>query len=157
MTEKVELDKLRCRVVEVFPKIEPPGFDELTGHRCEECDELRDLFFGKKWWELDRELVRENYGQLSLFQPQAYKYYLPAFILEALDNFNDYDEVLEFFIYGWLPSKYPNLQTYHEERKSIFAGEQLGLISDVLLAVVEDPQMTYSSKEAERALRFVSS
>jgi hypothetical protein len=157
VTEKVDLDKLRRRVVEVFPKVEPLGLDELTGHRCEECDELRDLFFRKKWWELDREVVRENYGQLSLFQPKTYKYYLPAFILEALDNFNDSDEVLEFFIYGWLPSKYPRLQTNLERKRSIFDIAQMDVIADVLRAVVEDPQMIYSSKDAETALRFISS
>lgn len=144
------------KILEVFPKTPPPPFEEVTGHRCPECNALRDDFNGVKWWEAEHTLIDENFGKLPLFTPRAFHYYIPAFILRSLEKFNPYDEVLEFVIYSLYPSEKIADLEWFEQRKELFSEQQISIIVQFLNSVLLDTNMQINYSDAEKALTFWS-
>ena len=130
MTNKENLSKLRQRILKTFPKVPPPGFDEITEHRCAECDEIRDEFFGLKWWEIDDDIIGESFGYLSFFTPKSFHYYLPAFLAQSLRRFKTYNDVLLFSILHLFPSERIDNRKSMKVRKSFFSEEE----SDVIVS-----------------------
>lgn len=156
MTSKAKLAEIAAHVQRVFPKEPPPPAKDLTGHRCEECDQLQADFSGKKWWEINGELVEENSGQLPLFTPIAYYYFLPAYILNALSKFNDDGFVLEYLIYSWGYSSDPHSVEYYAERRAVLNDEQREVVREVLRTVLADEELSIHHEDAKRALNFYS-
>ncbi len=155
------LKDLREEILKLFPKTEPPRFDEITAHRgcCEDGDDLVNGFSGVKWWEIKRETIDDNHGNLPLFTDEAYHYYFPAFLLNALDDFTGYNEVLQFLIFDLEPPKDKrdvNNKAYIKRRSQLFSLDQAKIIVNFLEMIlkVEDEQMRYYHEDAKRALKF---
>jgi hypothetical protein len=65
--------------------MDPPSPDGITAHVCPECEEVAGYFGGRRWQELvNADELRYHECALSLFTPQAFHYYLPAFIRATL-------------------------------------------------------------------------
>jgi hypothetical protein len=91
-----QLEKLRRQILATFPQTTPPLPENITSHPCEECEAVTEDFSGVRWWCADDELIDVNVDALPLFTPAAYHYYLPAFFLRALDEFDPHNQVLQF-------------------------------------------------------------
>lgn len=143
---------LRNKIFDVFPKNDPLPCIYLTAHRCGECDALRDNFCEQKWWLVKDCLVDNNYDKLPLFTSVAYHYYLPAFLLRSLDNFNDDSLVLQFVIYSLGPPGATANDRIVRERLSFFSPEQCSIIINFLESVLNNEEMAYEHPDAERAL-----
>jgi hypothetical protein len=121
------------RIREAFASVEQPRNRNITSHRCEECDELRDTFSGLKWDAIDPVIIDSNFGQLSLFSPQAYQYFLPAYLLRCLDNFDPSNMVCEFTIYSLSPTRGRDADSRrHSERLKEFTETQKDAIMSFL-------------------------
>ena len=145
---------LKQRTLEAFPQVPPPNFEEITFHGCEECDGVRNDFKDVAWWMASDKLVYANFGQLPLFTPKAYHYYLPAYIFCSFVQ-RDHDTVIEYLIYSWSPSS-DSSKAFWAQRRAILTDEQKELVRDILRAVIEDESLVYHHKDAERGLRFYS-
>ncbi len=99
----MDIQNLRAKIIDAFSSTPHPGKRNITGHECEECYELRDTFSPLKWDAVPPEIIDDNFGQLSLFTPEAYRYFLPAYLLRCLDNFDPDNRICEFVIYSLTP------------------------------------------------------
>jgi hypothetical protein len=158
---KEKLNNLREKIFKLFPQIEPPSPEQLTTHKgcCEDGDDLTKSFSKVKWWEVDKSVVSNNHGSLPLFKYKAFHYFFPAFLLNALEDFTGYNEVLQFLIYALEPlddSFGAKQKSNVESRNQLFSSEQVNVIVDFLQLVLEseDEQMKYHHKDAERALTY---
>jgi hypothetical protein len=62
-----------------------------------ECVEIQQAFAGKHWSELSQEtLIRENYA-LAFLTPEAFRFYLPAYLSNVVREF-DKSDALRFFL-----------------------------------------------------------
>jgi hypothetical protein len=87
-----------------------PGDDKLVSCGCYECSELAAAFQGKYWTELtDVAFLRLYEAGLSLFQQEAFRFYLPAYIRAALVDPGTADFILEGISFSLTP---PHLMTY---------------------------------------------
>ena len=154
MTNKERLSKLRQRILKTFPKIPPPGFDEITDHRCDECNDVRDVFFGIKWWEADDDFIGDNFGNHPLFTHKSYHYYLPAFLIQSLRRFKTYNDVVRFVIYSLSPSDRIDKTAFMKDRKSFFSEEQRDVIVSYLEIVLGDEEMKVHHSDAKKALQY---
>lgn len=60
----------------------PTGGDLVSGAgKASASQVIRDLFSGRRWYELDPEFVIEHADLLWSMEPQAQRYYLPAYLL----------------------------------------------------------------------------
>ena len=99
-----EIDQLKNDIKEAFKDLDPPESTNIALHECEECAGVRQAFANLRWQELDEDFLKENFGVIPLFSPEAFRYYLPAYLLYTLENFDDkYSEICEFTLYAITP------------------------------------------------------
>lgn len=66
-----------------FKSASPPVGAELISKDMEAgtAKRIRDLFSGRRWYELDPEFMIDHADDFWSMEPQARRYYLPAFLL----------------------------------------------------------------------------
>lgn len=153
ITSPDKIEELRQRIMAAFPKIAPPSSENLTGHRCDECDGVRDDFSGVKWWSADDALIDGNRDVIPLFTPEAFHYYFPAFLLRSLDLFDPDDEVLQFSVYSLSPTKTPVDDPRYRARLNLFMPQQISAVASFLEQIQNDERFYYYYADVERGLR----
>lgn len=99
---KEKLNTLKQKIIEVFDDVPFPAL--IAPHECDECFELEETFNGKDWRTIEPEILEGNFANLSLFSSEAFHYFLPAYLVYSLNNFND-NLVCEFTIYALTPEE----------------------------------------------------
>ena len=91
-----------------------------------DVEETRQNFSGKLWHELDNDFLFYNRDGLFFFSKNGFKYYLPAFMIAAIKDFNEIDEVPDIVIGQLLlPDRdemlsfYGGLSQKHEDYKKM--------------------------------------
>jgi hypothetical protein len=69
-----------------FQDIPAPAFDKIISHDCDECNELRDDISKYRRIEVPFEVIRFHAKDLPLLTPQARRYYLPSYLLRAIET-----------------------------------------------------------------------
>ena len=106
-----------------FPSDSPPT--EVIEHFCDECLSVQNAFSGKIWTEISDNTIVENYDKLPLFTPEAFAFYVPAFMTYALGDPADRDEIVrEFLVYSFSPSDEPGSKSFWGLRKTKLSAEQ---------------------------------
>ena len=81
-------------IKEAFGNLAYPGDENLIAsaeHRaeCEEWQKLFDFFVGKRWENcLNKKSYRKLDAGQSFFKPLAWRYYLPAFLIQNINREN---------------------------------------------------------------------
>lgn len=136
-----------------FPKGPPPKYGEITVETTWDGAGISSDFEGKGWWEISADLLRDNYDALPLFTARAYRYYLPAYLINALSDFTPRNLVLEFAVYSLSPTKTKSDDPRISERRSQFSTSEKALIRRFLSLILEDENMYGLFNDAELALR----
>lgn len=66
-----------------FSSVKRPDDSDYTISKGEAFDESSE-FFGRSWQELDADFLERNRGVIYWFNPEAFYYYLPAFLKASL-------------------------------------------------------------------------
>ena len=120
----MDAQQLRAVIMDAFSSTPHPGMQNTTEHSCGECDELRNTFGPMEWEAIPQDIIDDNFGQLSLFTPEAYRYFLPAYLLRCLDNFDPDNMVCEFVIYSLTPDNNENGKQWAAERHDLLDQKQ---------------------------------
>lgn len=130
---KKQLETLKQKVILAFANVPYPESD-LVRHECEECRDIRKAFTNLDWKTIDSKLLEENFGSLSFFSPEAFHFFLPAYLVYSLEHFeDDFNEVPEFTTYTLTPDKeIKENPGWWQERFENFTKEQFNLIYDFL-------------------------
>lgn len=93
------LDALKQQIEAAFadaikPEDDRIGYDPHDG----ESQELAYAFKGKHWKDIPREDLQ--YNSSTFLSPEGFRYYLPAYLLAALD---DHGDLLPRSVYGLMP------------------------------------------------------
>src|SRR5690606_28968143 len=103
----------------------------LIEHFCSECEQLRRAFEGKRWTEISSDTIVDNYDKLPLFTPDAYAYYIPAFLTYALNEGPEDNDVFEFLMYSLSPVGEES-RSFWDLRKAKVDAAQIRTICDFL-------------------------
>ena len=78
---------LKEAIIAAFANVPYPGDNEITRcpYRCRPCQEIADYFKGTTWDSHQIDDLRDHHTALSLFTPEAFHYFLPTFMLAALE------------------------------------------------------------------------
>ncbi len=82
----MDSQKLIGRIVEAFEAEDTLSFEEVTPHRCEECDELAVNLDGLSPLEVQLDLLYHHRWDLPLLSEEAKRYYLPAWMLASIQE-----------------------------------------------------------------------
>lgn len=87
---RMSKDELIALIEQAFADTVYPEGAKITDcswQNCDECREIAEAFAGKHWTAvIHARFLREHYAALSLFQPTAFRFYLPAFMLVTLKS-----------------------------------------------------------------------
>jgi hypothetical protein len=112
-----------------------PGDDNIA-YRADgynlECIQVADFFRGRSWKDITLKALKAYRGDrsacLSFMSPDAFRYYLSAYMLIALDNYADADVVGDSAVNALTPQPRGPLQQFWIERASGFTQEQKSAI-----------------------------
>jgi len=94
------IEQLREEIRQAFP---PSVFEgPATDCKCEECAEISNTLAHKRWDEVPHSFLDFTCSP-TLFTPQAFAAFLPAYLLRALDDLEGSTVVLEFTTYSLSP------------------------------------------------------
>jgi hypothetical protein len=131
---------------------DPPSADDITSHPCEECAEVTIAFSGVRWWSADPALIDNSFDDLPLFTGHAYRYYLPAFLLRALETFDPDNLVTQFCLFNLSGDA---SDVWYRKRIEQFTPEQRAVIVSFLRYVCDDARFDRFHTDAAAALRDV--
>lgn len=119
-------DILISEIKEAF-KSSLPSATELISNRgmdLVEAGEFQDAFAGRDWETLSTEFLRVNCAALSYFTDRAFAYYLPAFMVASIKDWEESDIVPETVIFQLIPeiagnSDIGRFQSLTEEQRQV--------------------------------------
>lgn len=161
-----QIESLKKEIIEAFGKVGMPGWDNIALHECEECRGVQKSFINVKWQKAGDELLEANYDKIPLFSPAAFHYFLPAYLLYTLRNFDDeFSEVCEFTLYALTPGKSwrgesGEISSYWIEKFRPFTERQMNAVYSFLELARQNPiyenQITSIERSFDR-LRVIKS
>lgn len=90
MDKQVVINQVR----ESFKVVAYPGDDKLVYDNSAthlECAEIKSAFCGKSWQEVTLAVLLAQNVAVSFFTPQAFQYYLPAYLIAVVEYYEDTD------------------------------------------------------------------
>ena len=98
-----KFEELQQKILRAFANVPYPE-GKVAPHECDECHEVIELFADLDWKPINPEIIEEHHGSMSLFSPEAFNYFLPAYLIYSLKHFSEDDTVCEFTIYALTPN-----------------------------------------------------
>lgn len=152
-SSKTDPEKIRLRadIRETFSSIAYPGNDNIVPYPDGyEYNDVYKAFKSVNWQEVNWEWLKMHYsaptGDALLFMtPEAYRYYLPAYLLITIDSYEECDVLSDYIIYGLTAQRYEKYTPEDfQERIAPLTDEAKSVIAKFLLYIYE----TYSNKDA---------
>ncbi len=154
-------DELIALIEQAFANTVYPGDDKLiNANHCGECAEIAEVFQGKRWASLtDVKFLRHYVAALSLLYPEAFRYYLPAYMIAALTDPATADVILDSVEYDLMPRPTEDAvaQDWFFSRARGFSPAQKRAIKAYLEFPVPNDSLEYDPKrkqELQRTLDF---
>ncbi len=165
-------DELIALIEQAFADTVYPGDDKLiNANHCNECEEIAQSFQGKQWQQLtDPDFLRYNHAAISLMYPEGFRFYLPAFMIDGLNDPIDDELIPDSIEYHLTPPKTEGAEAeewfakfgqttmdYFLNRVSGFSPHQKKAIKIYLEDYFQRNPMTFEpsiEQERQRALQF---
>jgi hypothetical protein len=143
-------DEIKGKIMETFAGVEYPGDDNLvydnSGYHLE-CNEVKAIFRGKKWQELDLLTLRRNRDSVFFFTPEAYHFYLPSFLICILDDHDEADAITDTVLYSLTTrGKSDEEKNFVLKRLALFTKEERDVIT-LFIKWLKDEYADYHSKD----------
>ncbi|GAA3508393.1 hypothetical protein GCM10022393_19380 [Aquimarina addita] len=93
---------LILKIKQAFDLEKYPGDDKLVydnSGKHLECLETKELFKNKKWNDLPNTFLLEASTSLNFFSKESFKYYLPAYLIFSLENYEESDDIPNNLVY----------------------------------------------------------
>ncbi|WP_248920764.1 DUF6714 family protein [Pseudomonas entomophila] len=152
-TLKARQASIRKLVETAFKKENPPDASEIISSLHLEPLQIRDYFAGKRWWDITLQGLFDDYigdssACLTFMAPAGVEYYLPAYLLMAVEHYYDGGIVTEDLAYGLKRS----IMRDDLYRMSLYGVEKKKAIVEVLVFLWKE----YGDEEALEAMRVVA-
>lgn len=86
-------EQLQRQIESAFADVSYPGDGRIAyAPKAWEGEELNADFQGRHWKDLPRDVLRQHSHDLALFSVEGFLFYLPAYLLAAVDDFWDVRE-----------------------------------------------------------------
>lgn len=95
-------------ITKAFNQVPYPGDDLIVydNSGCHlECNEIAKSFKGKHWKHLDCPFIVRHHSALSAFTPEAFHFFLPAYLIISIEHYADADVVPGSLLFAFNASK----------------------------------------------------
>jgi len=125
----IQPEELRKQIEDAFAEVAYPGDDQLvldsSGYHLE-CNQVAAVLKGKHWKQVPLDLLRQI--ALAALTPEAYRFYLPAFLVAGSLHYDEADLIPDSVVFSLLPPSDPHdIVVYGEidkKRREIFTPAQ---------------------------------
>lgn len=161
----IDPTELKATIRRVFSSAEYPGDDHIAygGEDHLEGQQVAEHFRGKQWSDIDLAFIR-GYDEfadasacLSFMTDEAFRYYLPAFLLVTLEDFADAGLVAATTVSKlapWRDESDEAMKSFVERRLSGFTPAQREAIGKFLEHMSDTHRDDLEGDELDRALSF---
>ena len=139
-----------------YPGDDAIAYDQSGGHL--ECAQVAEFFRGKRWKDVTLAALRSYRGDasacLAFMSPEAFRYYLPAYMLIALDDYAEADVIADSALNMLTPGE---LRESWNERAKGFSQRQREAILSFLNYLDTHHGADYPVHGPKDALRYWTS
>lgn len=124
---------LRDKIETAFASAQYPGDANITRcpYRCSECTRVALFFKGRTWTGNTAADLKPQHTALALFTPEAFQYFLPAFMLVSMDSYEKGDLIPDAIRFHFEFTA--EMQGHFAVRMSKFTREQREAIIEYLI------------------------
>ncbi len=138
---------------EAFADVPYPG-DERIAYNEEGLYDLERMqtcqdFRGHPWRQVPRGVIRARYDSLPLLSAEGRHFYLPAYLLAALDTD---DDIRQWVLYDLMPSTPGELEEWMKSRNDRLSPAQKAAVRSFLAYIHETSDEVIQREEAKSAL-----
>lgn len=99
--------------------------NDLQGYDLERKQIKEEFSRYENWQDVPRELLLQERDALPLFEPQGFRFYLPAYMLFSVEDYEGADTIPESIVHSLtLPDAGTELYEFVRERLVLFGEEQ---------------------------------
>lgn len=154
-----EISRLEQQIEAAFGELPIPPVDRLvidnSGQHLE-CNQVKAKFRGRHWRELSVEDLQYESEALAFFSPEAFRFFLPAFIRAALLHYDQADLIPMNVVSWFTPSDDPQLKPYRRERTESLTANQKAVVLRFIRYLRETHAADFSSEELEKTEKLLS-
>ena len=144
-------DAALAKIESAFAGLSPPGDDWLLHPDCRDDGDIAAFYGAPRWQDLAGDVIVHNYAAPSFFSAEAFRYYLPAFMVWALRNPERPDYVIEATLRAFDPGVEGGpLQAFQRSKFALFTPDQRQAVAGFLEAFRSDPLLGPIAAEALR-------
>jgi hypothetical protein len=144
MLDPEQATEFQAMLGAAFGAMPYPGDDRIATNPgcCDECRYTDTFFKGRTWQQVvaAKEELPTGWGGLSFLTPEAWGYYMPAYM--ALGLMPGIDNVAAWAVIALSPGRVGGLDEYFRERAEGFTPEQSACIRRFLEVVDPDDHIT---------------
>ena len=152
-----EIAALRKMICESFPDEKFDGM-QFPGDG-EELDDARELYYtlrNLKWSEVPEAFIRSYPSELGLLEHAEFVAFLPAWLLQALEDAGKANPVREYMIYMFDPHDRATISKSHMVRRvQQMNPAQRATVRSVLETLKQHEPSKFIRENAERAVAFI--
>jgi len=107
---ETDVNQLLQELDAAFGELPIPTDDNIvydnTGYHLE-CNEIRRRFRSRHWRDFDLAELVEHVDALSFFTPEAFRFYLPAFVRASIQDYLGSDQIPQRVLWALAPPSVP--------------------------------------------------
>ncbi len=132
-----------------FEGAEPPADDRILHPDCRDDVDILEFYGGVRWQDMTDENVIYSYAAPTAFSAEAFRYYLPAFLIWTLKNLDSVEYASESILLALDPGT--DKELLHDFRKSKFDAmtpDQVAVVRKFLWHVSEHDHLGCLAEQA---------
>ena len=125
-------DHLTRAIEMAFAGTPCPGDGGLLHPQCMDDGDVKDFYGRTDWRSVPDEIIDRNNASLCFFSAEAYRFYVPAYLIWVLNNFASCDSsTVDSTIYSFTPGK-GDLRQFSLSKYALFNAAQRTAVLDFL-------------------------
>lgn len=140
-----------------FAETPHPTDEGLLHPQCTDDGDIRDFYGRTTWLSVPDEIIDRNNASLCFFSPEAYRFYLPAYLLWVLRTLDSSDSfTVDSTIYRLAPGT-GDLRQFSLSKYAILDAAQRKVVVDFLEYLAEHGRGKVDQEALHKAMNYWSS
>ncbi len=132
-TDEAQVEVLIAAIEKAFAGVPFPGDHELLHSSCYDDNDIKAFYGVTDWRTVSANVIQVEHAALSFFSPEAFQFYLPAFLIWILRNYSTTQAfVVDSTIYSLNPYTGAGLDAFVQSKFALFTCDQRGAVAQFL-------------------------
>lgn len=140
--DKTTIETISTLIDQAFSRLLPPGDDKLLHPECRDDVDVQEFYGAIRCEALTDAMIVYGYAAPTAFSPEAFRYYLPAYLKWTLRNADSIDIAGESILMALDPGTDSDfLHAFRKSKFALFDEDQIAVVGTFLHAISEHPDL----------------